>query len=256
MAAPQVAGAVALLKDIDETLSVDEIITALKNTDTQVSRAGRKRPRIALTHAEDKFEELWMRGPAKDTTLASGGDYTVSWFPQTGATKYGLYYSKNNGKSWTTVAENLTGTSYEWTVTTESKNRGSCRLSMKAFDGSGNVVGPKRAKSPYKFAVEVVKVTSQTSSVSYSPGNTVTITWDTHATTASVANTRIYYRKSSKSKWKLIEEVSGDPGTYAWTAPNLGSTKNKVRVKVDLRDASGKSLGNAKNTANFTLIGY
>jgi len=59
MAAPHVAGAVAVLEGLDPDLSVDEIETLLQQTGTDVTNPdnGRTTPRLQLDAAADALAE-------------------------------------------------------------------------------------------------------------------------------------------------------------------------------------------------------
>jgi subtilisin family serine protease len=253
MAAPHMAGAWAVLKDLDPSLTVDEILTALKRSGPNVTRAKRKRRRLDLADAEGEFDRLWLRNPASRASLATGDTVTLAWFPQSGASTYRLFYSKNNGKSWSTVVENLLGTSYDWTVPADWKNRATVRLSMKAYDAQGQRVGPARAKNPGRFTTQTVRVSSHNTSTILVGGGTTTVTWDTNDTLEPITSTRIYVRKKPGTAWSLVEELNGNPGTYSLTLPVYGADKGRFRIRVDLRGASG-SMGKDNNDAELTLL--
>ena len=253
MAAPHMAGAWALLRDLDPSLTVDEMVAALKRAGPKVNRAGRKRRRLDLVGAEAEFNTLWLRDPAGGAVLATGDSVTVNWFPQAGASKYTLFYSKNGGTSWSTLAEDLLGTSHDWTVPSDKKNRTNIRLSLKAYDAEGVQVGSGRKKNPGRFTTETVHVTSHNASATLLGGANTTVTWDTNTTLDAVTSVRLYVRKAPGTAWKLVEEVAGNPGTRSLTLPIYGSDKGKFRIRVELRGANG-SLGKDNNDAHLTLL--
>jgi hypothetical protein len=78
-------------------------------------------------------------------TPASGASYThgatvgLAWTPANGAfVKYKIYYSTDNGTTWTTITDNLTSASYSWTLPDASTVLGKIRV--EGYDGSGNLL--------------------------------------------------------------------------------------------------------------------
>jgi hypothetical protein len=62
----------------------------------------------------------------------------------------------------------------------------------------------------------------------------------------------VYLLNGGKS-WKLIGSEPGDPQSHTWTLPMLGTTKDRCKVKVQLRDADRRIVGEDVSDAVFTI---
>ena len=78
-------------------------------------------------------------------TPASGASYThgatvgLAWTPANGAfVKYKIYYSSDNGATWTTITDNLISASYSWTVPDASTVLG--KIKVEGYDWDGNLL--------------------------------------------------------------------------------------------------------------------
>jgi hypothetical protein len=61
------------------------------------------------------------------------------------------------------------------------------------------------------------------------------------------------YTKNGGSTWKTITTLPGNPGNYPWEVPGFPSTKSKCKVKLILKDASGKKVGTDISDGVFTI---
>ena len=96
----------------------------------------------------------------------------------------------------------------------------------------------------------VVEVTSPNGSEEWTKESPQTITWMCEDD-STVAAHRIYYSTNSGSSWtQIIGWTAGNPGTYAWTTPDVDSAN--VRVAVQCRDMYG-NIGSDSSDADFTI---
>jgi len=84
--------------------------------------------------------QITLRTPASGATYVGGAKVGIEWSAQNGAfVKYKISYSADNGTTWATVVENLTGTpAYLWTVSAISTTTG--RIKVEGYDSSSNVL--------------------------------------------------------------------------------------------------------------------
>jgi hypothetical protein len=72
------------------------------------------------------------------------------------------------------------------------------------------------------------------------------------------------YTINGGKKWNRIKTIKGDiPGNYSWTVPDVTKAKNtvpdvtkaknKCKVKVELKDTNGNSLGTDSSNGYFTI---
>jgi PKD repeat protein len=192
---------------------------------------------------------LTLVSPNGGEVIPSGSTYTIQWNAPPTAVKFTLKYSINNGSKWKLIAKNRTGTSYNWTVPVQKNNKKNCLVKVISFNSSGTKVGEDISDST--FTIEVVKVTSPDGGETLTSGNTYAITWTTNGTIRPVTSTKLFYTINGGSKWIVIKTLTGNPGTYNWTVPSASSSNCKV--KVVLKDAGGKTVGNDISDGLFTI---
>jgi hypothetical protein len=109
-------------------------------------------------------------------------------------------------------------------------------------------------RSDAAFTIEVLKLTSPNGGETFTVGDPVNITWTTHATKRPVDSVQLYYTLNGGNTWLQIPAaISGDPGSFSWTAPLVTTEKKKVKVRVVLLDTDGTSVGKDASDANFTI---
>lgn len=188
--------------------------------------------------------------PVGGEVYPSGSSIRIAWAAEPLATKFNIYFSTNNGRTWQVVATNVTTNIYNWTsVPVPASNLTNCLIRVIAYNFVNVEIG--RAQSG-KFTIEVVKLTQPNGGEVYTSGQTVAINWTTNATVAPVTKVSLQYNTGGFS-WSNIATISGNPGTYNWTIPAVTSPKNKVRVRVILRRANGTSVGSDMSDAFFTI---
>ena len=79
------------------------------------------------------------------------------------------------------------------------------------------------------------------------------ITWTAHETKAPVTKVTLYLSKNGGKSWKLIGSETGDPESHTWTLPELEKTKDRCKVKVQLRDADRRIVGEDVSDGVFTI---
>jgi subtilisin family serine protease len=74
-----------------------------------------------------------------------------------------------------------------------------------------------------------VTVTAPNGGETLTPGNVYTITWNA-TDNVGVASVSLYYSYDGGTNFDLIDNVSGNPGSYDWTVPNTPSTQCLVKI--------------------------
>lgn len=183
--------------------------------------------------------------------LAAGSIYQIQW-SGTGA-KYTLKFSSNNGMTWSAIASNLTGTSYDWTVPTPPNNIKKCLISVIAYDANNRVLGSDKSDAP--FAIEVVRIISPNGGETLSSGNNYEIRWATNATIRPVSTVSLSYTTNGLT-WRNIVDMTGDTandGSFFWTVPTVSTPVNKAMVKIIFKDSANKIIGSDYSDAVFTI---
>ncbi|MFH1702265.1 MAG: matrixin family metalloprotease [Nitrospirota bacterium] len=189
--------------------------------------------------------------PNGGEVVPSGSTYVIQWNAPLESVSFTLWYSLNNGTTWKHMASGVKGSSYNWDVPTPIYNKIKCFVKIIGYDISGIPLDEDDSDS--KFIIEVVRLTSPNGGETLVSGNVHTITWQTNGTIRPVANIELYYTINSGSTWKLITTLEGNPKSYIWTIPSVTSRKNRCKVKVTLKDASGKIIGRDSSNKYFTI---
>ena len=183
-------------------------------------------------------------------SIATGSSHTIQWEAPAQATRFSLKYSIDGGLTWKPVVpRTITGSSHEWTVPLQTKNRKKCLVKVIGYDDSNKKVGSD-VSDP--FAIHVIQVTSPNGGEGLISGSSFPVTWKTSTPARDVASVTILYSSNNGITWKPAGTVSLNPGTYDWT-PNVSNTKTSCKIKVILKDEDGVSLGNDVSDAVFTI---
>jgi len=137
--------------------------------------------------------------------------------------------------------------STKWEVPVVPGNKNKCHVRVTALD-SGNIsVGSDKSDKP--FTIEVLRVTSPNGRETLTAGGSWTIRRLTNKTKYPVAKTKLQY--TTGSTWRPIGTISGNPGSYLCTVPNVSSAK--VKVNVILKNAGGATVGTDISDRFFTI---
>jgi hypothetical protein len=206
---------------------------------------------VANFRESGQYPRVTLLSPNGGEAIPSGSIYTIQWEAPPEAVKFDLQYSKNNGATWELIENNVTGTSYDWSMPTPMKNKENCLVKVIGYDASDIKVG--KDKSDATFTIEVIRVISPNGEESLTSGSIHTITWQT-GTVIAVANVKLLYTKNGEATWKLIEKIKGsNPGSFDWIVPTVIDEKTQCKVKVVLMDANNEIIGKDKSDSYFTI---
>lgn len=195
--------------------------------------------------------------PNGGESLQPGSNYTISWTALGSSSYYSIDYSINGGNTWTNIAynQNLPSNSYSWLVPAVSSSN--CLIRVTDFISSC-----KLDKSDNSFSIGLpaptITITSPNGGEMFSGCTTQNISWTSSGTSN---NFTLEYTIDSGITWNtIISNYSTLSGTYAWSVPNINSTKCKIRVKdannFSTSDFSNNNFNiNQSVTANISAIG-
>jgi len=194
-------------------------------------------------------EDLTLLSPNGGELVPPGLIYVIRWNATLGAVKFKIEYSTDNGETWAIIANEVTGTNYDWLV--PNINTGKCFVKVTGFDSSGVRVCEDFSNS--NFTIGILKVTYPDGREVLTSGSTHTITWQTSYTSKPVAMVKLKYTKNVGDTWHLITKLIGNPGRYVWTVPSVTAPKAKCKVKVILVAADGTVLATDKSDSFFAI---
>jgi hypothetical protein len=194
-----------------------------------------------------------LLSPNGGEVIPSGSSYTIQWQAPANADHYTLKLSMDNGMTWSTIASNITGNSYDWDVPIPWNNKRKCFIKVIAFNASNVKIGADRSDGP--FTIEVIKLNTPNGGETLTSGSTYNITWATNSTKKPVSKVILSYTLDGGVTWKAITTYTGgnNPGTHPWTVPTVSTSKTKCKVKVVLKDSAGNTIGSDVSDAFFTI---
>ncbi|MBI5634635.1 MAG: hypothetical protein HZA15_14290 [Nitrospirae bacterium] len=200
---------------------------------------------------DSNFTSVALLTPNGGEKIMTGSTYQITWGAPATAVKFTLQYSINGGTAWKTIATNLTGNSYSWTVPAQTANKPNCLLKITGYNAVGSFVGTDTSNAV--FRMEVIKLNSPNGGESWNSGTVHPITWTTGASIKPISKVNLYY-KIDATGYKLITSFTGtNPGTYEWTVPTVTANKLASKVKVEFQYTGITAKGNDLNDANFTI---
>jgi bacillopeptidase F len=204
---------------------------------------------------QGSYNAVALLTPNGGEVMPSGSTYTIRWGAPALAVKFRLLFSLDKGLTWNLITPTpITGTSYNWAVPIPFGNKKACLVKVIGYQSSNIKVGGDSSDAP--FTIEVVKITSPDGREILESGKTWTITWKTNRTKRPVAKTKLFYSTNGGTTWSLITTppyLTGDPGSYFWTAPTVTKTKSNSRVRIELKDEFGNILGADVSDSYFEI---
>lgn len=202
------------------------------------------------------FTKVQVVTPDGGSVYHPGDVVTVTWNSPAQAEKYNVYYTFNNGLSYTKIASNVTGTSADWTVPPMNGNKTACKVKVLAYTASGALVGSDISNT--NFTIEVLKVNAPNGGLpALISGATGTINYTISSTVTPIANTMLFYTVDGGVTWKTIytDTTNITQGTYdfPWTVPPVAGSKAKCKVKVVIKSAGGVVLGTDVSDGFFPI---
>jgi len=194
-----------------------------------------------------------LLSPNGGEVIPSGSSYTIQWQAPANADHYTLKLSMNNGMTWSTIASNITGNSYDWNVPIPRNNKSKCFIKVIAFNASNVKIGEDSSDGP--FTIEVIKLNTPNGGETLTSGSTYDITWTTKQIIRPVSKVILSYTLDGGFTWKAITTYTdgNNPGTHPWTVPTVSTSKTKCKVKVVLKDSAGNTIGSDVSDYFFTI---
>ncbi|MCH2198020.1 MAG: GPI anchored serine-threonine rich family protein [Flavobacteriales bacterium] len=172
-----------------------------------------------------------VRPPFIEITYPTGGDvetqceaFNITW--TSGGTfnnRFRIQYSVDNGASWTTIASNQTGTSYNWVYPPVSGP-----VMVRVEDNTWSYIFDE-SDTPFTLSPNTdIIITSPNGGETLEVGTNVTINW---ASVSPVNYVELYYSIDNGASWLLIDDFENSDGNFNWNVPNNPSTQCLIRIE-------------------------
>ena len=205
----------------------------------------------SLTVPIEVYGRLTLLSPNGSEILPRGSTYGIQWVAPSQAVLFNLSYSIDNGATWKSIVNRTSETSYDWEVPILANNRKGL-VRVTGLSSKGRTIGKDRSDST--FTIEGVRILFPNGVETLKSGETRLIVWDTNATAADVAATKIYLSKDGGTTWSLVAGLQGNPGSYHWAVAVVPAIKSECKLKVVLKSEKGKVLGSDISDAAFTIV--
>lgn len=194
-----------------------------------------------------------VAGPALSNQRIFDINYHVGEVGPSGLGKVGLWYTSNNGDSWSFYSHDADLSSpIQFSAPGEGVYGFAIEVSNRAGTSSGR---PQAGQRP-----------SLSTAVDYTPpsvllmnpgaGNfikgrqEVEISWRAHDRGLADKPVAIYLSSDAGHSWKTLARNLENSGSWSWTTPAANS--DKFRIKVELSDLAG-NIGSATTAGNFVI---
>lgn len=203
----------------------------------------------SLTDMSDGVFSITPSVPSITLSTPNGGEnWSVGssqyiYWSSSNSSQVNLYYSTNNGSTWTTIASNVTASQgyYYWTIpnapSTLCKVKIADANNSAYFDVSDNI---------FTISTPAIVVTSPNGGEVFQGMTYRTIYWASNGLSNYV---NLDYSTDNGSTWNTITTYASNSGTYNnWYVPNVSSNNCKIRVT----DSYNNLLSDESN-AVFTI---
>lgn len=184
--------------------------------------------------------------------IAAGSAYQITWGAPVTAVKFTLQYSINGGTAWKTIATNVTGNSYNWSIPAQTTNKPNCLVKVTGYNSSGVQVGYDQSDA--KFTIYAINLTSPNGGESWISKTIHVINWTTGTPLKPIAKVKLYYKYDGTGYHLITSFAGSNPGTYNWTVPTVTAKKIACRIKVELVYTGITAKGDDVSDTNFTIL--
>ncbi|RYY44781.1 MAG: hypothetical protein EOO06_17545 [Chitinophagaceae bacterium] len=173
--------------------------------------------------------DITVSSPNGGETLTGLTTSNITWTNLPAASgQYNVYYSINNGSSWTNLATNITGNSYSWAV--PNINAASCRIKVEDYTNACKV---DISDASFAIAPATPVLTSPNGGQVWQIGCAYNITWNT----ATIYNyVRLEYSIDNGNSWVQIVSAASNNGAYSWTVPSTFTSTTQCIFRISNYD--------------------
>jgi hypothetical protein len=194
----------------------------------------------------DQSDNFFSIGVPIEIITPNGGETyvgntveTISWNAAGTSNTFNLYYSTNNGSSWTTITTNYSTVSgsYDWTVPNLSSN--TCLI--RVADYSQNC---KSDESDAVFTIDpdTPELLTPNGGEDLLSSCASTITWNTSTFYSTV---RLDYSTDNGVTWNVITTSTSNDGSHSWTNVPSGPLSNCLIRASNTADLSSNDVSDA-----------
>jgi subtilisin family serine protease len=219
-----------------------------------VAYSGADRLPLWLSLEGDTFSRVTLLQPNGGERLLTGSRVAITWGLPLSAFGVDLLYSLDNGSTWKTIDVGVEGTSYDWTVPPVSATRSACLVKVKGRTDSGALLSADR--SDRTFTIQPLHVLAPQGGEAFTSGEPLAVSWEQGSTLRPVEpekGVRVQLTTNGGLTWRTLAELPAGTTAYEGEVPSVSSVRSACRVRVQLRDATGKLVGSDRSDRPITI---
>jgi len=168
-------------------------------------------------------DDIFLTSPNGGEQWQAGSTQLISWVSDPSITTFAVYYSLNNGSTWTTITSYTSAHSYSWIV----PNNPGTGVRIKVEDYNSTC---RKDISDAAFTITpgTPALTSPNGGQTWYYASTYNITWTNQYFYGTYVT--LSYSVDSGASWLPITTATNNNGSYAWTIPNTASSQCLVKV--------------------------
>jgi hypothetical protein len=166
---------------------------------------------------------ITVTSPNGGESIAAGSNYNITWnntAPASGV--YNIQFSLNNGSSWSTIVNGISGNAYNWTV----NNSVSAQCLIRVLDAN-NTCYQDQSNATFSITGLIPTMTSPNGGETLYAGCNHTVTWNSSTFYNSV---RIEYSPDGGTTWTTITSSTSNDGSYSWGIGNITGSNYLIKV--------------------------
>ncbi|WP_233189379.1 GPI anchored serine-threonine rich family protein [Geothermobacter hydrogeniphilus] len=192
-------------------------------------------------------QQLTLVTPNGGEMLSVGATTKITWLPYPNAASYLLRYSTDGGTTWKWLRNNVTGTSFNWTVPNSLSDQ--CLLRINAKNAAGSFIANDFSDTVFSI-INPPQIISPNGGEAFAAGSTITISWYPHP---NAVNYLLRYSTDAGASWKwLRNNVTGT--SFNWKLPDISNSQ--VMIRINAKNAAGSFIGNDFSDSTFSIVQF
>ncbi|MBI5701134.1 hypothetical protein HZC34_04715 [Candidatus Saganbacteria bacterium] len=204
-----------------------------------------------------KPPSIAVSAPNGGEKIDGGKQYTLKWTVANSeslpAYPFSLFYSLDNGSSYTKIAEGIQrgATSYNWAA--PLINNALAKIKITAADVFGKVYSDESDNAFTLYMPPAGTILSPNGGENLKGGDVANITWiaSGEGINPSDCKVNLKYSTNGGSAWQDIASGLDNSGLYGWTLPKIDS--NKTKIKVEVINSKSEVVSSDQSDNDFTI---
>jgi len=159
--------------------------------------------------------EQWEAGTTK----------TISWVSAPSVSTFSVYYSLNNGSTWSTITTQTSSKTLNWSVPNSPTNIALIKVSDYSNSCKSDVSDAVFSITP---PTPVITVTYPNSNITAYSGNSITIQWTSSYVSDNYV--KIEFTADDGLTWQVVANPTENDGSHTWNLPSVNSLQCRFRV--------------------------